>query len=120
MLSHGLWQRWFGASLDVIGQTLEVFYPRERDESNSLKRLQVIGVMPPQFQFPNKETQLWVPHDRHQQVREADSFVVLGRLKPKANFREARAEMDTIASRLERQYPDSNAGLGVNVVPLLV
>jgi len=120
VLSYGLWQRWFGASPDVVGQTLEVFYPRERNESNSRKRLQVIGVMPAPFHFPNQEIQLWVPHDRHQQVRDADSFVVLGRLQPKATFREAQAEMNTIASRLEQQYPDSNASLGVNVVPLLV
>src|SRR5215831_785420 len=120
VLSYGLWQRWFGASPEVIGQMLEVFYPRERNESNSRKKLQVIGVMPAQFQFPNQETQLWVPHDRHRQVREADNFVVLGRLKPKATFREAQAEMNTIANRLEQQYPDSNAGLGVSVVPLLV
>src|SRR5262249_54520393 len=120
VLSYGLWQRWFGASPDVVGQTLEVFYPRERDERISRKQLQGIGVRPAPFHFPNQETQLWVPHDRHQQVRDADSFVVLGRLQPKATFREAQAEMNTIASRLEQQYPDSNAGLGVNVVPLLV
>jgi putative ABC transport system permease protein len=51
VLSHGMWQRRFGAAPDAIGKTLEI------DGQTS----QVIGVMPPDFYFPTKDTQLWEP-----------------------------------------------------------
>jgi putative ABC transport system permease protein len=118
ILSCALWRR-FGASPQIIGKTLQIFDAWERRESDSARLVQVIGVMPAHFQFPSKETQLWVPHRAHRTVRDADQFVVLGRLKPEVNFRQAQAEMSAVARRLEREYPDSNAGLGVNVIPLL-
>src|SRR5215510_6023934 len=51
VISHGLWQRRLGAAPDVIGKTLEV----------NGQTSQVIGVMPADFYFPTKETQLWEP-----------------------------------------------------------
>jgi len=50
LLGYGLWQRQFGADPDVIGRTV----PFERHS-----RL-VIGVMPPDFDFPTK-SQFWLP-----------------------------------------------------------
>ena len=44
VLSHGLWQRRFGVSPNVLGQRLEI------DGVSS----QVIGVMPEHFQFPGR------------------------------------------------------------------
>ena len=43
---------------------------------------------------------------------------VIGRLKQSATPEQAQTEMSAIAGRLEQQYPDSNAGWGVNVFPM--
>jgi predicted permease len=113
VISHGLWQRRFGASLGVLGQTLEI------DGASS----QVIGVMPEHFQFPERNTQLWEPNtlfsnwEIQRAQRGAGSWRVIGRLKSQVSLPQAQLEMDAIAQRLEQAYPNSNKGLGVNIVP---
>jgi len=114
VLSHGLWQRRLGGSADVIGRVLRV----------SGQDVHVIGVMPDDFWFPSKEIQLWAPGSlnpvwqKAQGDRSTRFGAVFGRLKPEATLARARGDMRIIAERLERQYPDANANLGVNVVPL--
>jgi putative ABC transport system permease protein len=119
VLSHGLWQRRFGAATDAIGKTLEI----------NGQASQVIGVMPAGFYFPTKDTQLWEPAttawfwDGSRAERFNDSWRVIGRLKPHATFDQAQTEMNTIGQRLAETYPVTDedfAGFGVNVVPMLV
>ena len=45
------------------------------------------------------------------------SFFAIGRLKPGVTIDQARAEMTTIEGRLEQQYPDSNTGIGISLIP---
>jgi putative ABC transport system permease protein len=119
VISHGLWRRRFGASPDAIGKTMDI------DGRTS----QVIGVMPPDFYFPTKDTQLWEPvttasyWEFVHAERFNDTWRVVGRLKPRATFDQAQAEMNAIGQRLAQTYPITNdtfMGFGVNVVPLLV
>jgi putative ABC transport system permease protein len=113
VLSHGLWQRRFGASTNILGQTLEI------DGASS----QVIGVMPEHFQFPGEDTPVWEPHtlvsnwEIEKAQRGTGSWRVVGRLKAQVSLEQAQVEMNTIAERLEQAYPDANNGLGVNLVP---
>jgi len=51
VLSHALWQQRYGARTDVIGQPLAL------DEA----AYEIVGVMPPGFQFPQPEVNFWVP-----------------------------------------------------------
>jgi predicted permease len=51
ILSHRLWIRRFAGALDILGRTLEI----------DGRPFHIIGVMPPTFQFPAPDTQLWVP-----------------------------------------------------------
>ena len=51
ILAHGFWQRRFGAAADVIGRSIQL------DE----RTYTVVGVMPAEFLFPDRETQAWVP-----------------------------------------------------------
>ena len=80
--------------------------------------------MKPSFQFPSKDTQMWLlisadPRwPKFQQFRFADAFTAIARLRRGASLTQARAEMDAIAARLAIQYPATDAGLGVRVVPL--
>ena len=114
VLSHGLWERRFGGSRDVIGRTLEI----------SGTTLQVVGVMPEHFGFPTEDTEAWIPQtlfsDWDQVVtrRGTDTWRVIGRLRPGVSLDRAREDFRAIAARLERAYPAENAGLSVAVVSL--
>jgi putative ABC transport system permease protein len=110
VISNGLWQRLFGADRDVVGRPINL---------NGVDRT-IIGVMPPGFSFPEKETEIWVPlalSPQRKQARGAFSLKAVGRLKPGVTIEQARADMGAIATRLQEQYPNM-AGYGVNLVPL--
>jgi putative ABC transport system permease protein len=114
VLSYGFWQRRFGGDGAIVGRTLHL------DNRSAT----IIGVMPPNFQFPDKNAQLWLllSTDHRwtgfQEIRLADAFSALARLKPGVSIEEARAEMNAIAGRLAQQYPATDANLGIRVVPL--
>ncbi|MGH2522979.1 MAG: ABC transporter permease, partial [Anaerolineales bacterium] len=112
VLSYALWQRRLGGAADVRGRTIEI----------DGRATTIIGVMPPSFQFPSGDVQLWQPL-RPNTARGRPLGLVVGRLKPQTTFSEAQAEMHIIGSRLAQQYPElahnpDFAGFRVNVVPL--
>lgn len=110
VIGHGLWQRAFGANPNLIGQTVTL---------NS-QSFTVIGIMPAGFQFP-READLWVPlawDDNERQTRSIHDYIVIARLKQDISLAQAQAEMSTISSRLEQQYPEANKGWGAVVIPL--
>ena len=112
VLSHGLWQRRFGASPEALGQTLII----------GGNPYTVVGVAPPGFKTPvmEKPAQLWIPtvYNLTQNARRSDYLDVVGRLKRGATIEQARAELSGIAARLAQEYPASNLGWDVKVVPL--
>jgi putative ABC transport system permease protein len=116
VLSHGLWQRRFGASPGVLGQMLEI------DGMTS----EVIGVMPEHFQFPENNSDIWLPHtlvpnwEAQKAQRGAGAWRVVGRLKEQVSSEQAQAEMSRIALGLEQAYSDANKGLGISVVPFQI
>jgi len=113
VLSHGLWKRRFAASTRVVGQALLL-----DDQTYT-----IIGVMPPRFEFPqvNYKGDLWVPLSLRPGAR-ADgggrSLVAVARLKPGRLLAEAQAEMNALTERLEREFPETNRGAGVRVIPM--
>jgi predicted permease len=80
----------------------------------------VIGVMPAGFRFPARGTDLWAApaFDLKTRSRGGHFLFSVGRMRPGVTLAQAQAEMNTIARRLEQQYPDSNRGAGVTLVPL--
>lgn len=111
VLSDALWRRNFGADPQII----------DREIILSGLHYTVIGVMPPGFQFPSRSTQFWTPLDLTQdQVSNRDNhwLMTLGRLKPGVTIEQAQAGMNTIASRIEQQYPEVQTGRGVQLVKL--
>ena len=109
VLSHRLWARRFNQDSDIIGQTILL-------DGQSYT---VIGVMPDGFYFPTKEVELWVPYgwnpNQIPNYRRPHFVRVIARLKPGVSPEQARTEMDTIASRLEQQYPGTNTKMGVGL-----
>jgi predicted permease len=111
VISYGLWQTRFGADPHILGQ---------RKNFNGGEAT-IIGVMPRGFTFPNG-TEVWRPWAinafMRTKWRQYPNMVVIGRLKAGAAWAQAQAEMNTIASRLGTEYPASDRGLSVHIVPL--
>ncbi len=81
----------------------------------------MIGVMPSGFRFPNPDGQIYVPlamSDEELANHGSHFLRVVARLKPGVTLAQAQSEMKVIARQLTEQYPDSNTGVSVNVVPL--
>jgi len=111
VVSYALWKRRFGGDPNITGQEILV-----SDVSRT-----VIGVMPPGFEYPHKDADIWVPlavDENRKQARGSFAYYAIGRLKPGVAIEQAQAEMSSIASNLEHQYPNILEGLGVNLVPL--
>jgi putative ABC transport system permease protein len=112
VLGHGLWQRRFGGDPAVVGQTVAL--------SGGLYT--VVGVMPRGFQFP-EEAELWVPlapvgpFEQYLASRGSLWLSVTARLKPGVALASAQAEMDTVASAINKAYPDRSQ-YGVKLEPL--
>jgi putative ABC transport system permease protein len=110
VLSHRLWQEHFGSNPNIVGQNIAM------DGGSYL----VAGVMPASFQFPDF-AQMWTPMawtDKERAVRGEHHSVVIARLAAGVDVKQAQAEMNTISSRLEQQYPEDDKGWGAVVVPL--
>ena len=122
LLGHGLWSRRFGADPQIIGRTVTL----------DSKRYRVVGVMPAGFAFPHgtdlptlfgfpERVDLWtplIPQDYQRNQRGNRGMVVLARLKPGVTQAQAQSEMSAIAGHLETQYPGTNRGFGIQVIPL--
>jgi len=111
IMSHGLWQRQFGADPAIIGKPINL-----NGESFT-----VVGVMPRGFQFPTRADQLWIPiaFDTTEARERGNHYLeVIARLKPGITLERTQAEMTTIAGRLEQQYPKTNTSIGAVVTPL--
>jgi putative ABC transport system permease protein len=112
ILSHGLWQRRFGAEPNAVGKTLTL----------DGKVFTIVGVLPSSFVI-YEGADLFTPigvwrDDRMMERGGHDDTSVVARLKPGVTPAQAQAEMDTIARRLEQQYPATNTGYRVAMSPI--
>ncbi|RPJ75676.1 MAG: ABC transporter permease, partial [Acidobacteria bacterium] len=101
----------FAADSGVLGRTV-----RLDDEPHT-----VIGVMPPGFRFPSRETQVWTAFRLGEgdfQDRTDTYIYVVARRRHEVTLAQARAEMRLVSARLERSYPTKDAKVSATVVPL--
>jgi predicted permease len=108
ILSDRLWRSAFGGDPGVLGRKVIL-----DDEPFS-----VIGVMPPGFSFPRRESELWIPlviSPEEYQDRNNNELYAIGRLGPGATIDSARTEMNLLAAQSRRQYPKENENTGVTV-----
>jgi putative ABC transport system permease protein len=114
VISHGLWQRRFGADPGVVGRTLTL-------NGNPTT---VVGIMPQDFQlqFPiSMAVDMWLPmriDGAAAPDRRYHYLYVLGRMKPGVSTEQAQSGMSAIVGQLQQQYPETNADKGANVIPL--
>ena len=102
ILSQALWKRRFGGDGNVLGQTLKL----------NQEVYTIVGVTPPGFTFP-ETTQVWTPLTmKEEQWRHRGGHFLSGvaRLKPGATVETAEADLNSIAARAEKEFPESNTG----------
>ena len=111
ILTHGLWQRRFGSDPGIVNKTITL----------SGVNCTVIGVMPEGFNYP-AGVEVLAPlaiTPESARSRQSHSYYVVGRLKQGVSLDQAQADLATIASRLEKEYAESNTGWSTVVYPVV-
>jgi putative ABC transport system permease protein len=113
VITHGLWQRRFAADPGIVGKSVSL----------NGTVYTIVGVLPPRFLFPFRDAELAVPLPVRSDARRSDrgaNFVrVIARLNSGVSLAEATANLDAIAHRLRRLYPDDDARkTGISLYPL--
>jgi len=109
LLGDEVWRQRYASSPSVIGRTIR---------ANGVQRT-VIGVMPERFAFPIRES-IWLPLvlDAVPAPRgKGPFFPVVAKLKPDVSISQAKTQAATIAAQLASDFPETNRGIGANVVP---
>ena len=108
IISDNLWRRRFGSNPNVIGRRLTL-------DRNDVKTFMVIGVAPPEVQFPTR-TDLWMPDiNISGDERGGHDLRAVARLKRGVSIDQAQTELNILAENLERQYPATNEGWRISL-----
>lgn len=111
VVSDAFWKATLGGRDDVLGLPLTL----------NGTTYAIAGVMPPGFDFPMRDVDVWMPlwftpdllEDRRNQF-----LRVVARLAPGVTLARARAELSTIAEGLARAYPEANDKTGATIVSM--
>jgi predicted permease len=110
VISYGVWQRRYGGDASIIGRGIMLDGIKTR----------VVGVMPRNFFFHNRDVDYWIPMAFTPEGwarRQSHFLTVVARLKPSVTLQLAQKDMERVAAQLQRQYPE-NAQLGATVVAI--
>jgi predicted permease len=107
VLNYNFWRRRFGADPDALRQTILL----------DGERYTIIGIAPQDASQPMVNADVWEPLvlDPKQTDRSLRDVLVIGRLKRGVTVEQANAEMESVAGRIARQYPATNAGWSARV-----
>jgi predicted permease len=120
MLSYPFWRRQFGGDVSLVGRTIVV----------DRQQVAVVGILPRGFRGTEamQVPDLWipmttwgqlVPGELQQRVlsRGFRDYELFGRLRPSVTVQQAGLELATVANALAQDYPGTNAGRRMSVVP---
>ena len=120
-LGYDFWQRHYGGDRSIIGKQI-----RLEGGSQGQLLFTVCGILPEDFGGinPSDVRDIWMPPQTFAALRgKADLedrtfrwFHLLGRIQPNTSVEAASAEVATIASRLARNWPESNRGRGARAI----
>ena len=112
LISHRLWQDGFGGDPAVVGRTMLL---------NDVP-VAVLGVMPPTFNVPRPDIDIWYPVDytspTYAESRQSRYLRVFGRLAPGITVADATADLDRVQRSIAEIAPEANAGWSVSIVPV--
>ncbi len=110
IFSYGFWQREYAGDKAILGRKVTM----------DGKTFEVVGVMPPGFQFP-PEADMWAPVGLGGEQMTSRSFKTLrmfGRLKPGVAIEQAQADTRQVDSQLAREYSDTHRGFSIHLATL--
>lgn len=113
VISHTLWERRFGSRPDILGQAIVL---------DGAPGYTILGVLPKGFAFPIR-SDLYRSHGitsafASYEDRSLRGRWGVGRLAPGVTVEQAQQRVSALARRLEREFPESNAGIDYTVIPL--
>ena len=113
ILGGGLWTREFGASPNVVGQSLIL----------NGTSYTIVGVIPSSFRFYGQDRDVYTPIGQWNDVSFRDRHIsvsahVVGRLKPGVSLLQAKADMEIVSRNLATAFPDADKGVGITLVPM--
>lgn len=124
ILSHDLWVGRFQGDPHIVGKPIRLIGRAGSEQ------YVVTGVMPAGFNFPltiptavsppSRQMAYWIPIGlrlSRQSPKDLD-VMTIGVLRPGISIRKAQADIASVSTSLEREYPDTNLGRGVELSPL--
>jgi putative ABC transport system permease protein len=114
VLSHAFWQRYFAGDAGIIGRSVML------DE----QRYTVVGVLEPVLRVPGGPIGFddffipWVLMDWQRRSRMSHISEAVARVREKTTIEQAQADVARVAASLAEQFPRSNDGETVLLVPL--
>ncbi|MFZ0639873.1 MAG: ABC transporter permease [Candidatus Acidiferrales bacterium] len=95
VLSYGAWKRWFGGDASAVGRTIQL----------NQQPFRIVGVMGPDFHWPDTKTDLWVPmglDPKEYAVNNTfnEDYLSVARLQPNVSFGQASAYMNILTQRV--------------------
>ena len=122
LLSHAVWAARFGGDPAIVGRTVRL---------DAADAFTVVGVLPAGLELRlfhdssgarRPETSIWMPKqdfdEAERNARGGGFWNVIGRLRPGVSADQAQADLDLISAQLARDYPQTNARVGAEVVAL--
>jgi putative ABC transport system permease protein len=110
VISDRLWRNRYGADPSIIGKPLSL----------NGTAYTVVGVMPPKFHYPD-DVDVWqrLRWDMRQHSRSAHFMEAVARISDNTTFAEAQRAVETLALRLQSDFPQTNKGWATRLIPLL-
>ena len=110
LISDGLWKRRFGTDTQVVGKSIQL----------NGEPYTIIGVMPPDFNFPSPNYEVWAPLalDSAKYDRTHGFLQGVARLKPNVTVDQARTDLQSIEEQIKKDNPSWGLGLTVKVTSL--
>lgn len=114
VLGYAFWQKHLGGRADIIGQQIRLDGVAAR----------VIGITPPEFHgvYEGLDPEGYVPLSNLNfkglfTDRDRRSLTTFARLKPGVSIRQAQSSLDVLTARLEQQYPATDKGISIRIIP---
>ncbi len=109
LISHGLWQRRFGADPEILGSDILLDGQPHT----------IVGVMSPDFWYGSVFDDVWVPFAiAGDESRNSHYVSILARVRDGYTPEQAADETERIAAQLAAEYPETNTGNGARILSL--